>query len=84
MAGMDAKAVNDKLAKIVGTWCDRRDLGPLAVLLPAWLNNNGLTDGWATLADALQTLSTWPKLPEIERTALKLLWIEVDAAVKNR
>ena len=81
---MDAKAVNDKLAKFADTWCERRDLGPLAVLLPAWLNNNGLTDGWAALADALHILSTWPKLPEVERAAIKLLWIEVDTAVRSR
>jgi hypothetical protein len=84
MAGMNANAVNDKLAKFADTWCERRDLGPLAVLLPAWLNNNGLTDGWANLANALLTLSTWPKLPETERAAIKLLWIEVDSAVKHR
>ena len=81
---MDATTLNDKLAKLADTWCERRDLGPLAVLLPAWLNNNGLTDGWAGLADALRKLSTWPKLPAIERTALKLLWIDVDSAFRNR
>jgi hypothetical protein len=81
---MDAKAVNDQIAALVDDWCERRELGALCGLLPAWLANNGLTDGWAGLADALHSLAGSRQLPDAERETLKRLWAEVDYALRNR
>lgn len=56
----------------------------LAALLPAWLSNNGLTDGWGELAKALRHVATLDSLPPKEREILKRLWVEVDTAVRIR
>jgi hypothetical protein len=81
---MDAKLVNQRIQELVDSWCERRELGALASLLPAWLSNNGLTDGWDDLCSALRTLSNSHDLPDSERSALKRLWIELDAYLRNR
>ena len=81
---MDGKVVNDDIRVLVDRWCDRRDLAALAGLLPAWLANDGLTDGWADLAAALRTMSGSPNLPQAERDELKRLFVVVDYAVRNR
>jgi hypothetical protein len=44
------------VSNLIDAWCERRELKPLAILLPAWLSNNGLTDGWAAVLDALKAL----------------------------
>jgi hypothetical protein len=61
--------VNGPLERLIDAWCERRDLRPLAILLPAYTSNNGLTDGWAGLMDALRTLrAVGPRrLPEDEQ-----------------
>jgi hypothetical protein len=41
---------------LIDAWCDQRRLAPLAVLLPAYLDPNPLTDGWHARYDALKTL----------------------------
>lgn len=40
---------------LIDAWCSRRALAQLRILLPAY-PPNGLTDGWATLHDALLDL----------------------------
>jgi hypothetical protein len=81
---MDAINVNEEIALLVERWCERRDLSALAGILPAWLSNNGLTDGWADLASALRSMSGSRKLPDQEREQLKRLYVAVDYAVRNR
>ena len=34
-----------ELHHLIDGWCDRRAYKALARVLPAWLGNNGLTDG---------------------------------------
>jgi hypothetical protein len=41
---------------LIERWCDERKLKPLSLLLPAYVGFNGLTDGWAELADALKSV----------------------------
>jgi hypothetical protein len=82
--GMDGKQVNGEIGLLVERWCQRRDLHALAGILPAWLGNNGLTDGWAELAAALRTMSGSRHLPQEERDELKRLYVVVDYAVRNR
>ena len=77
--------VNAEIRQLVDRWCDRRELGALASLLPAWLANNGLTDGWAILHDALKhTYAAGRDLPPDERDALKKLYVTIDVALRNR
>ncbi len=44
-----------ELQTLIERWCDERSLKPLSRLLPGYMALNGLTDGWATLLDALKS-----------------------------
>ncbi len=82
---MDNQKVNDAIQSLVDLWCDRRDYSPLATVLPAWLGNNGLTDGWADLASALHTVANMRhKLPDAERELARRVYVLIDAAVRLR
>lgn len=81
---MHGDSVNDKIVSLINGWCDRRELPALAAVLPHWLANNGLTDGWAELGTALRNASAISSLPAEERKLLKQLWVEIDAAVDRR
>lgn len=77
--------VNAEIRQLVDRWCDRRELAALASLLPAWLSNNGLTDGWANLHDALKhNYAAGRELPPDERDLLKRLYVAIDVALRNR
>jgi hypothetical protein len=81
---MDAAKFNARIESLIHAWCDRRELRALAGLLPSWLYNNGLTDGWEELAASLRTTSKSDGLPARERGELRELWIELDAVLRNR
>ena len=57
---------------LIGGWCDRRALAPLARLLPAYLAFNGLTDSWGDLLVALKDVRAFcrEELPEAELAAI--------------
>ncbi len=75
---------NKEIGLLIDRWCERRDYKPLAVLLPSWLANNGLTDGWANLAIALHRIANMrDRLPDEERDLAKRLYVQVDAAVRR-
>lgn len=65
--------MNGPLLRMIEAWCDRRDLRHLAILLPAYTSNAGLTDDWARIMEALYDLRasrvTLPdnELAEVER-----------------
>ena len=63
--------VNGPLNALIETWCDRRDLRPLALLLPAYTANAGLTDDWARVLEALYDLRARGRLPEQERSEVE-------------
>ncbi len=84
MVGMDAEIANQQIALLVDKWCERLELGALADILPSWLGNNGLTDGWDSLGKARRSASGSRRLPDDERDLLKKLWVEIDYAVHNR
>ena len=76
---------NTIVSSLVDGWCDRRELNPLAKVLPAWIANNGLTDGWTNLHDALKhTYAMCSDLPSDERDQLKRAYIAIDVALRNR
>jgi hypothetical protein len=73
--------VNDPLARLVDAWCERRALRPLSVLLPSYLSNNGLTDGWGDVMEALRTLRAQRELPEDELEEIERVLQIVEKAV---
>ena len=75
---------NPKISKLIEAWCDRREYGALASVLPAWISNNGLTDGWAMLHDALRHTYGFRHLPDHEREILKDVYVAIDLALRNR
>lgn len=77
--------LNEEIRALVELWCDRRDYDALARVLPAWLHNNGLTDGWATLRDDLRlAYAICTGLPSSERDKLKQIYVAIDVALSNR
>jgi hypothetical protein len=80
---MEASEFNGKISALAETWCDRREYGALAELLPAWMGNNGLTDGWQELSKALRHLAGERQLPDSERETLKKLWVVLDSQLSR-
>ncbi len=66
---------------LIDAWCERRELAPLARLLPAWTGNNGLTDGWAEVWEALRTVRADCRLPDAEAVTLDNAIVAVGNAV---
>lgn len=46
--------VQQRIAKLVDQWCERRALQPLSILLPSWPPPNGFTDEWASVWAAMR------------------------------
>lgn len=76
------KSTEDFLAALralIERWCDERRLAALACILPGYLSLNGMTDGWATLHEALKSTralgqegfshADWDLLNELIRAA---------------
>lgn len=76
---------NKNIEALVIRWCDRRDYVALAHVLPAWIWNNGLTDGWENLRDALRhAYAMCRHLPADERDILKKSYVAIDTAMQDR
>jgi hypothetical protein len=70
---------NEVIEFLVEVWCERKDYKPLALVLPAWINNNGLTDGWKSLLGALKhAYAECMDLPPDERDALKQVYVAIN------
>ena len=44
------------LRQLIDSWCERRALEPLRVILPCYPLTSGLTDEWALLAKSIKTI----------------------------
>ncbi len=76
---------NQIISELVDSWCDRRELRPLSLVLPAWVGNNGLTDGWSQLHDDLKhAYVIYTELPAIERNKIKQAFVAIDYFLQNR
>jgi hypothetical protein len=76
---------NTAIRTLVEAWCDRREYGALAIVLPAWTGNNELTDGWELLHDSLKhAYAMCINLPADERDVLKRIYVEIEYALRNR
>jgi hypothetical protein len=71
MTEQDDHPVNGPLQRLIDAWCERRDLRHLALLLPAYTSNSGLTDGWAGVMDALYNLRAARTLPDDEQAEIE-------------
>ncbi|MCU0713236.1 MAG: hypothetical protein MUC43_14340 [Pirellula sp.] len=76
---------NDVIAPLIDAWCGRRELKALSCLLPAWISNNGMTDGWQTLrAELKHTYAMCSNLPSDERDELKRAIAAIDLGLESR
>lgn len=73
--------VNSPLNQLIDAWCERRELRPLALLLPAYVSNAGLTDDWARVMEALRDLRARGRLPEDEQAEVERLLVLVEQTV---
>lgn len=81
---MDTNEFNTSLRTLLDQWCERREYGALAHILPAWTGNNGLTDGWQDLHDSLKHAYVMRlNLPHEERDELKRLYVEIENALSK-
>jgi len=77
----DTSDVLTDVSMLIDAWCDRRELRALAQLLPAWVANNGLTDGWAVVLEAFRTIRADGRLPEDETGVIERSIAAVERAV---
>jgi hypothetical protein len=78
---MEEHPVNGPLSRLVDAWCERRDLHSLARVLPAYIWNFGLTDGWSDLLMALRGLRGDRRLPGDEQEVLERIIVEAEHIV---
>jgi hypothetical protein len=83
---LDTNALNDTIKTLVDAWCERRELSPLRILLPAWPMPLGLTDDWNDLRDALRHVRAMAResVTEAERVQLNLAIAFIDQTLSNR
>jgi hypothetical protein len=76
----------ERLSRLAKSWCDRHALKPLFHFLPGYFALNGLTDGYAALAEALRDTLALAKneITEAEKTELRTLLAEADSAVYRK
>lgn len=72
--------VVDEIPRLIDNWCGRRELRALALLLPAWHFNTGLTDGWGDVLDALKDVRSARLLPDEEGRVVDLAIVAVEKA----
>lgn len=77
---------NARLRELINAWCQRRELRPLARLLPAYVGNNGLTDGYGDLRNAVRDTYALcrDQLPSIELESLRDVERELDSMLSQR
>ena len=75
---------NEIIRQLVESWCARLEYRPLAIVLPSWIANTGMTDGWSELHDALKLARAMcVDLPEQERTALQQAYVAIEIALRK-
>ena len=52
----DLSNVHILLRQLIDSWCERRALNPLRVILPCYPLTSGLTDEWGLLSKSLKTI----------------------------
>ena len=69
--------------ELVEAWCDRRCLIALRYALQGYPLHDELTDGWASLLDALQTVRAFARedLTDDEKATVEVMIAEVSKVV---
>jgi hypothetical protein len=70
-----------EVSSLIDAWCERRELRALSKLLPAWLANTGMTDGWALVLEALKSVRADGSLPDEELRSIDRSIVAVERAV---
>jgi hypothetical protein len=75
-----------RLRRLADQWCARRALNPLRHFLPAYFALNGLTDGYAALAEGIRDTLALAKeeITDEEKTELRCLLADVEAAIYRK
>jgi len=78
--------VTGEFNRLVGAWCDRRELGPLRTILQAWPIRMGLTGEFRELAAALKHIQAMyhDTLPQEETERVRMLWSQLKQALDSR
>ena len=76
--------VLDPMTRMIDAWCERRELKALAIVLPASVNNFGVTDGWAAVLEAFRDLRSRTWLPNDERLVVERVATVVEDALIDR
>lgn len=84
MTGSDQHPVSGPLGELIDRWCERRELQALALLLPAYTSNFGLTDDWARVMEALYDLRAKRILPADEQAIVERVVGVVEEMVFRR
>ena len=77
---------SDRLKSLADRWCERRALKPLSCFLPSYLALNGLTDGYAALAEGIRDTLVFAKeeITENEMTELRSLLANTESAIYRK
>jgi hypothetical protein len=73
VAGSAERSVNGPLERLIDAWCERRELRPLALMLPGYTSNAGLTDDWVRVIEALHDVRAQGHPPEDEQQEVERL-----------
>jgi len=74
------KFSNDVLDSLISEWCERKELRPLSLILPAYIGNLGTENDISKLISALSYLSAIRCLSEEEQDAVGGLIMELSGA----
>jgi len=82
----EAPTLLKRVDSLCNAWCERRCLGALRYLLPAWPLTSPLTDGWGELGIALQNIRAFARneLTPQELSELEQLIRDVDHIVQGK
>jgi hypothetical protein len=76
--------VIDPVEGLLDRWQQRDEQAAIALLLPAWRGNFGLTDGWTDVLHALHELPVAVALPDDERKVLASVAANIEEAIRRR
>jgi len=75
---------SEDLNNLIGNWCERKELRPLSLILPAFVSNLGTSKDSSSLISALSFLSATKCLNEIEQGIVEKLIVELSESTKDK
>jgi len=74
---------DDSITQLINNWCERRELKPLAMILPAYIGNLGTENDRAKLLSAFSYLSAMRCLSEKEQRTVAAIIAKLSADVSE-